>query len=42
MLGDFYGRVLVPPTVVEHTRPGLQQAVELVRLSAKEQGLQEV
>ena len=42
MLGDFYGRVLVPPTVVEHTRPGLQQAIELVRLSAKEQGLQEV
>ena len=42
MLADFYGRVVVPPTVVEHTRPGLQQAVDLVRLAAKEQGLQEV
>ena len=42
MLADFYGRVLVPPTTVEHTRPGLQQAVELVRLTAHEQGLTEV
>lgn len=42
MLADFYGRVVVPPTIVEHTRPGLQQAVELVRLAAKGQHLQEV
>ena len=27
MLADFYGRVLVPPTVVEHTRAGLQAMV---------------
>src|ERR1700726_836229 len=42
MLCDFYGRVLVPPTIVEHTQPGLRTAVELVRLTAREQGLKEV
>jgi len=42
MLSDFYGRVLVEPTPVEHTRPGLQLAVELVRATAREHGLKEV
>jgi transposase len=42
MLGDFFGRVLVPPTTVEHTRPGLQLAVELVKSTARERGLKEV
>src|SRR5438270_7735921 len=42
MLCDFYGRVLVPPTIVEHTQPGLRTAVELARLTAREQGLKEV
>lgn len=31
MLADFYGSILIEPTDVEHTRPGLHQAVALVR-----------
>jgi transposase len=31
LLADFYGRVLIPPTVVEHTRPALDAAVAQVR-----------
>ncbi|HEV3416791.1 MAG TPA: transposase [Pirellulales bacterium] len=42
MLGDFFGRVLVPPTTVEHTRPSLQLAVELVKSTARERGLKDV
>jgi transposase len=42
MLCDFYGRMLVPPTIVEHTQPGLRTAVELVRLTAQEQRLKDV
>jgi len=31
LLADFYGRVLLPPTVVEHTRPALDAAVAQIR-----------
>src|SRR6266851_4108659 len=31
LLADFYGRVLLPPTVVAHTRPDLDDAVAQVR-----------
>ena len=31
LLADFYGRVLLPPTVVAHTRPALEAAVAQIR-----------
>jgi transposase len=31
LLADFYGRVLIPPTVVAHTRPALDAAVAQIR-----------
>src|SRR5262249_22856877 len=31
MLTDYYGRILVPPTHVEHTQQGFQQAIAAVR-----------
>ena len=31
MLADFYGRVLVPPTLAEQTRQGFQQAIATLR-----------
>src|SRR5437660_3165081 len=31
LLADFYGRVLLPPTTVAHTRPGLEAAVAQIR-----------
>src|SRR5262245_34419910 len=31
LLADFYGRVLLPPTTVDHSRPGLDEAVAQVR-----------
>ncbi len=31
LLADFYGRILLPPTEVEHTRPSLNDAVAQVR-----------
>ena len=31
LLADFYGRVLIPPTVVAHSRPDLDAAVAQVR-----------
>jgi len=31
LLADFYGRVLLPPTVVAHTRPALDAAVAQIR-----------
>src|SRR5580700_8749293 len=31
LLADFYGRILIPPTTVEHSRVGLDQAVAQVR-----------
>jgi transposase len=31
MLADFYGRILVPPTPVEHTRVGFEEAIAALR-----------
>jgi transposase len=31
MLTDFYGKILIPPTAVEHTRPGLDNFVARIR-----------
>jgi transposase len=31
MLADFYGRVLIPMTTVEHTRPGFEKAIAELR-----------
>ena len=31
LLADFYGRLLIPPTTVEHTRPALDGAVAHLR-----------
>ncbi len=39
MLCDFYGRVLVPPTTVEHSRPGLHQAIDSLRIAVLEHRL---
>jgi transposase len=39
MLADFYGRVLVPPTVVEHTRAGLQAMVRTIREALARAGI---
>jgi transposase len=39
MLADFYGRVLVPPTTVEHTRQGLQALVRSIRQAVARAGL---
>jgi transposase len=41
LLADFYGRVLLPPTVVAHSRPGLDDAVDQVRRVFAEQQLQD-
>src|SRR5207253_768418 len=39
LLADFYGRLLIPPTHVEHNRPGLDQAVALTRQAFAEHQL---
>ena len=39
MLCDFYGRVLVPPTVVEHQRAALQLATIQLRDACERHGL---
>jgi len=42
MLADFYGRVLVPPTVVEHNRNRLRLAVFTLRQAINQHGLKDV
>src|SRR5690242_12274817 len=42
MLADFYGKVLVPPTVAEHTRGGLEAAVAAAREGAARHDLRDV
>src|SRR5229473_8004368 len=34
LLADFYGRLLIPPTVVAHTRPALDSAIAQIRIRA--------
>ena len=31
MLADFYGRILIPPTVVEHNKQGFDSAIAEIR-----------
>jgi transposase len=38
MLADFYGRVLLQPTTVEHDQPGFEAALQQVRDAAKRHG----
>ena len=33
LLADFYGRCLIPPTVVQHNRPDLDSAIAQIRLA---------
>src|SRR2546421_5433781 len=42
MLADYYGRILVPPTEVEHTRQGLQQAIAQLRQAIDTHGLRDL
>ena len=42
MLADFYGRILVPPTVVEHTKQGFDSAIAQVRQTIERDGLGDV
>jgi transposase len=41
LLADFYGRVLIPPTWVEHNRPALDAAVAQVRQAFADHQLQD-
>lgn len=41
MLCDFYGKVLIPPTVVEHQRAALELATFRLREAIQEHGLQD-
>src|SRR6266404_4815244 len=42
MLCDFYGNVLVPPTVVEHNRVGLDAAVAQIRQALQKHALRDL
>jgi len=42
MLCDFYGNVLVRPTVVEHTRAGLDAALAQTRQACEKHGIQDL
>jgi hypothetical protein len=39
MLCDFYGRVLIPPTTVEHNRPELDLTIARLQAAGREHGL---
>src|ERR1051326_5960089 len=39
MLADFYGNVVIPPTLVEHNRAGLDAAITAVRQALAAHGL---
>jgi hypothetical protein len=42
MLADFYGKVLVEPTRIKHTRPELEEAVRRVRQVVKQHDLRDL
>jgi transposase len=42
MLADFYGKAIIPPTVVEHKRADLQAAVARVRQAMRSHGLRDI
>jgi transposase len=39
LLADFYGRVLIPPTVIEHNQAGLEAAVRLLHEALDRHGI---
>ena len=41
MVADFYGRVLIEPTVIEHDRSGFEAALRLVRDALKRHGIKD-
>ena len=41
-LADFYGRILVPPTVVEHNRPAFDAAIAQLRQAIRDHDLKDV
>jgi transposase len=41
MLADFYGRVLIPPTVVEHNKAALEAAVQLLHDALNQRGIKD-
>ena len=42
MLADFYGRVLVEPTIIEHDVPGFDAALKLVSDAVKQHGIKDL
>jgi transposase len=42
MLADFYGRVLLQPTTVEHDQPGFEAALQQVRDAEKRHGIKDM
>jgi transposase len=42
MLSDFYGNVLLPPTIVEHDRAGFDAAIAMLRAAMKERDLRDL
>jgi len=42
MLADFFGKVLVPPTFLDHTRPALDAAIAAIRAAATEHDLRDL
>jgi transposase len=42
LMADYYGTALIPPTVVEHTRQGLDQAVASVRQTMQQHDVRDV
>jgi hypothetical protein len=42
MLADFYGRILIPPTVLEHNRHGFAAAIAQIRQAIERYGLGDV
>src|SRR4051794_41741882 len=42
MLADFYGRILVPPTTVEHSRLGFENAIAALRHAIATHDLRDV
>ena len=42
MVADFYGRVLVEPTAIEHDQPGFAAAIQRVRVAVKRHGIKDL
>src|SRR5215471_13732494 len=42
MLADFYGRILIPPTVVDHRRDAFDHAIARLRRVTAEEGIRDL